>query len=485
MSVCLNLPAGLLNALELCRTLPSVPAVVLQVLDLTQDPNVSASALAKVVARDPALAAKFLRVANSAWCGVRKEITTLDRAINLIGLNAAMSLALSFSLVRGLQKSVGGIFDHRAYWRRSVVSATSTRAVGMHLGATNKDELFLAGLLQDIGMLVLNEALPAYSALVAAANGDHRVLVEAEQNEFGSDHTQAGGWILKKWGLPDRLIASVSTSHAPSGRDDSLASSVVLGGLIADIWANPNSTDQVTKTAAEAARVLCGISLEQFDALLAKTAADLPETTNNLDVAIGDDALVSRLLDHAREALAELNLRALQEVRHFAIQAQQDALTALFNRSYLNQIMHEQFVHSRSIFEPLTIVFLDIDHFKTINDTYGHRCGDLILVSVAQVIQASIRSQDIAVRFGGDEFVILLMNAKEDVAAAISERIRSRIEDKLHKIGEGQTINVTVSVGWATTGNPQISSAAELLEAADRNLYVAKSAGRNRVAQCG
>jgi diguanylate cyclase (GGDEF)-like protein len=483
MSLCLNLPVDLLNALELCRTLPSVPAVVLQVLDLTQDPNVSASGLAKVVARDPALAAKFLKVANSAWCGVRKEITTLDRAINLIGLNAAMSLALSFSLVRGLQNCRGRTFDHRVYWRRSVVSATATRSIGLHLHATNKDELFLAGLLQDIGMLVFNEALPAYSSMVAAANGDHSALVEAEQKEFGTDHSQVGGWILKKWGLPERLIASVSTSHAQQKLNESMAYSVALGGRIADIWTNPDSVNQATGSAAEMAREF--FSLEQFEELLAKTAADLPEVTNNLDVAIGDDALIGRLLDQAREALAELNLRALQEVRHFAVQAQKDALTALFNRSYLNQILHEQFVHSRALVEPLTIVFLDIDNFKTINDTYGHRCGDSILVSVAQVIQASIRGQDIAVRFGGDEFVVLLMNAKENVAATISERIRSTIEGRPHEIGEGLTVAVTVSVGWATTGSSDFSSATELLEAADRSLYAAKSAGRNRVAKCG
>jgi diguanylate cyclase (GGDEF)-like protein len=453
----------------------------MQVLNLSQDPDISTVRLANVTARDPALAAKFLKVANSAWCGVRNEITTLDRAVNLVGLNGAMSLALSFSLVRGLQKSGNGNFDHQAYWRRSVIAATAARSVGVFINAANKDEFFLAGLLQDIGILALNAALPAYASLAAKANGEHGSLVEIELKELHTDHAQAGSWILQKWGLPCRLIQAVGSSHDQEGRGDQLARVVAVSGRIAEIWANPN-TAAATASAAKSAMALLELSMDQFGRILAIIAKDLPEATANLDITVGDEAFVNRTLDQARDALAEINLRALQEARHFAVQAQRDALTSMYNRAYLNEILGEQFDLGPAT-HPLTIIFIDIDKFKGINDTYGHHSGDAILVSVSQAIQLATRSCDTIVRFGGDEFVVLLDNANEDIGAEIAERIRSMVAQRLYDPGEGDWIHVTVSVGWASSSRSRISSAKELLELADRSLYAAKAAGRNRVAQ--
>jgi diguanylate cyclase (GGDEF)-like protein len=477
----LSLPQDILEILQSCRTLPSVPAVILQVLNLSQNPDISTVKLANVIARDPALTAKFLKVANSAWCGVRYEITTLDRAVNLVGLNGAMSLALSFSLVRGLQKTGNESFNHQAYWRRSVIAATAARSVGIFINARNKEEFFLAGLLQDIGILALNDALPAYASLAAGANGEHGALVEMETKELHTDHTQVGSWLLRKWGLPSRLIEAVGSSHGQEGIEDQLARSVAVSSCIAEIWANPN-TAAATASAAESARALLELSNEQFERILAKIAADLPEAMANLDIAIGDEAFVNRLLDQARDALAEINLRALQEARHFAVQAQRDALTSLYNRTYLNEILAEQFDLDRAT-QPMTLIFIDIDKFKSINDAFGHQSGDAILVSVSQAIQSAARSSDTTVRFGGDEFVVLLNNANEDIGAEIAERIRSMVAQRLYDVGEGNWIQVTVSVGWAASSSSHLLSAKELLESADRSLYAAKTAGRNRVAR--
>jgi diguanylate cyclase (GGDEF)-like protein len=475
----LNFPQNILEILQSCRTLPSVPAVVLQVLNLSQDPDISTIRLANVIARDPALTAKFLKVANSAWCGVRNEITTLDRAVNLVGLNGAMSLALSFSLVRGLQKPGDENFNHRAYWRRSAIAAAAAQSIGSFINVANKDELFLSGLLQDIGILALNEALPAYASLAARANGEHDELVEMELKELRTDHAQVGSWILRKWGLPSRLIEAVGSSHEQEGIEDQLARSVAVSGRIAEIWANPN-TAAATASAVESARTFLELSNDQFDQILAKIAADFPETIANLDIEVGDEAFVNRLLDQARDALAEINLRALQEARHFAVQAQRDALTSLYNRAYLNEILGKQLDLGRAM-QPLTLIFIDIDKFKSINDAYGHHSGDAILVSVSQAIQSATRNCDTIVRFGGDEFVVLLNNANEDIGAEIAERIRSMVAQRLYDAGEGNWIQVTVSVGWASSSSSCVSSAKELLESADRSLYAAKTAGRNRV----
>jgi diguanylate cyclase (GGDEF)-like protein len=478
----IELPEYLLQVLQSCSKLPSVPAVVMQVLNLCRDPDIGTAKLAKVITRDPALAAKMLMVANSAWCGVRRQVTTLDQAVSLLGLNGAMSLALSFTLVRGLQQT-GGAFDHQTYWRRSVISATATFSIGTFIDAADREELFLAGLLQDIGMLVLNQALPDYGLLVRSADGNHRALVELERDQLKTDHAKVGGWFLKRWGLPDRLISAVSGSHECENNPEPLAKSAAIGSRIADIWICPD-TAAATASVAETVKASLNLSSDQISKVLEMTAADLPEVTRNLDIPVGDETFINDLLDLAREALAELNLKALQQAQDFASKAQRDELTSLYNRAHLNRILEERFNLSKVAGRPFTVVFIDIDKFKSINDTYGHQGGDAVLVSVSQTIRSATRDRDIVARYGGDEFVVLLADAGEDISVKVAERIRVAVERRLHDAGESNQIKITVSIGLTTmTPASGIATAKELLETADRSLYMAKTAGRNRVAQ--
>jgi diguanylate cyclase (GGDEF)-like protein len=331
-------------------------------------------------------------------------------------------------------------------------------------------------------MLVLNQTLPEYGPLVASANRNHSKLVEIERKELDTDHAQVGGWFLRRWHLPSRLIAAVSASHELADINEPLAKSVAIGSHVAEIWVNPK-TVEATASTSKAIKALLGLSPDQLDQVLAKTAADLPEVTENLDIPVGDEAFINALLDQARDAVAELNLRTLQEARNIAAQAQLDALTSLHNRAYLNQILEGRFDQDQKSSQPLTLTFIDIDNFKNINDTYGHHAGDAVLVSVSEVIKSAIREYDTVARFGGDEFVVLLVNTNEIMAAEIAERIRSMVAKRLHKADEGKLIHVTVSVGWATMApGSNILTAEELLRSADNSLYAAKTAGRNQVA---
>jgi diguanylate cyclase (GGDEF)-like protein len=481
----MELPASLVRTLQGCRTLPSAPDVVLQVLELADDPDIGTSKVARVISRDPALTAKLLKVANSPWCGVRSEVTTLERAVNLLGINGSLSLALSFSLVRELSKTNGARFDHASYWRRSLIAAVAARAVAGYVKVAGQEELFLAGLLQDIGMLALNEALPnSYGSLVAAAEGDHEALVAIERKELGADHAQVGNWLLNKWSLPKNLSAAIAGSHDPiqvGASSQQLARSVMLGSLTAEIWLS-RDTKKAAAQARAAANSLLNFQAERFEEYLGEIAASLPESARTLDIDLGGELLSSRLLDQAREALAELNVQALQEARQLEVQAQRDELTSLFNRTYLNQLLRQQFELSRQMSQPLTLIFLDIDNFKVINDSYGHHGGDSVLVSVAEAVSSAARGGDTVVRFGGDEFVVLLNNTNDEVGAMVAERIRAAVERRSHDAGEAAWTKVTVSVGCATMSPTSVFfSAKELLEAADRSLYAAKSAGRNRV----
>ncbi len=479
-----ELPLALQQRLKVCRTLPSIPAVVLEVLDLCQRDDVAIPKVAKVLARDPALAAKVLTVANSAWYGVRSQVTTIDRALALLGINATLSLALSFSFVRGLRGSERARFDHQGYWRRSTVAAVSARVIGRFECDATPDELFLAGLLQDIGMLALNEAVPElYGPIVAEAKRNHQKLTTIEREKLGADHAAIGEWLLKTWNLPERLQAAVAGSHRtePDAAAGNFASSVALASRIAEIWTRPENA-AAAADAREASIRLLDIPAARFDKILGEIARTLPEVTVNLDVDLGGEEAIGRLLDQAREALVVLTLQAQQQAREFREQSQSDRLTGLYNRAYLDEVIPARFLEAQRMSQPLSVIFIDLDHFKRINDSYGHQGGDQVLISVADVLRTTLRSPDVVGRYGGEEFVCVLPNTPETAAALVAERLRAAVAGRRHGVGEGRAVEVTISAGCATESVPSsFQDSRDLLEAADRCLYAAKNLGRNRV----
>lgn len=155
-----------------------------------------------------------------------------------------------------------------------------------------------------------------------------------------------------------------------------------------------------------------------------------------------------------------------------------DSLTSLHNRSKLDAILSDQLARFKRTQREFTLLMIDIDHFKTLNDTYGHLTGDDILAAVARILVQSIRSIDYAARYGGDEFIIILVETSPEQAQKTAERIRSRVENMRYG-STGSTIAVTVSIGIVRCQSDDTIPTA-VFARADRALYEAKHAGRNR-----
>ncbi len=152
-----------------------------------------------------------------------------------------------------------------------------------------------------------------------------------------------------------------------------------------------------------------------------------------------------------------------------------DALSTLNNRRYFDQKLEQEFAFARKSKTPLSLLMIDIDHFKVINDTHGHAKGDLIIRELGQLLRQSIRKPAIACRFGGEEFAVLLPRTSIENALHVAERIRTEIESKAFF-----DIKVTISVGVSSTERASFQSPIQLFEAADSALYAAKDQGRNR-----
>ncbi|HUB09326.1 MAG TPA: GGDEF domain-containing protein [Myxococcales bacterium] len=160
--------------------------------------------------------------------------------------------------------------------------------------------------------------------------------------------------------------------------------------------------------------------------------------------------------------------------------ATRDGLTKLYNKKFFSDRMRAEFSYAVRHQTPLTLVMLDIDFFKKINDTFGHLAGDFVLAKLAQVLVETLRGEDIVARYGGEEFGMILRECPAEDGRQLAERVRRRVETTVFDFN-GVKIPVTLSLGYATliSGNYQFPEA--LLEAADENLYKAKRGGRNRV----
>ena len=161
-------------------------------------------------------------------------------------------------------------------------------------------------------------------------------------------------------------------------------------------------------------------------------------------------------------------------------EARTDQLTQLPNRRYFDEYCRLLTSRRRST-DRVAIVTVDVDHFKLFNDRYGHQVGDVVLRSIANAIQASVREEDVPVRFGGEEFLVLLRNPSEGIALEIGERIRENVRE-MDLVEAGVTERVTVSVGVASGQNAG-ETIQEIVERADRALYAAKRTGRDRVVE--
>lgn len=171
----------------------------------------------------------------------------------------------------------------------------------------------------------------------------------------------------------------------------------------------------------------------------------------------------------------------LWENFHLSMQlATTDAVTGLYNRHYLTSHMETQLQASQRKDKTLSILMMDIDHFKQVNDTYGHAVGDRVLKEFANRIARNIRGVDLAARYGGEEFVVMMPDTPLDWAKMIADRLRQEVAEESFDVGlSGQQLEVTVSIGVAcSTGE---DSPSMLLERADKALYEAKEKGRNRV----
>lgn len=195
---------------------PTLPASVLRVMQMIEDPLCSAADLSRVISADPAMAMKVLKLANSAFYGFRQKIGSIPQAVTLLGF-ATLKNALLAAAVFDMFQVGGTGFDLPGLWKHSVATASAAKLLAKRIRFPNSEKAFTAGLLHDIGKIMIARALPAsLPAIVAAVRDEGFSVHDAEQKVVGLPHPAFGAWVMARWNLPSTLIEAVEFHHHPT-----------------------------------------------------------------------------------------------------------------------------------------------------------------------------------------------------------------------------------------------------------------------------
>ena len=485
--------------LRASRSLPSLPAVAIELIRLCRDEEVDLVKISARLEQDPALAARLMRVANSAFYSGGGEVKTLHRAVSMLGANSVMTLALSFSLVVTVRGQRG--FDHDGFWRRALLSGIAGRCLAPGAGL-EPDELFLAALFQDLGILAIHAAWPTEYAMVASeSGGDHARLERREAEYLQVSHPEVGALLAEEWNLPAYIAVAALASHdlrrSPTDtRLRLLCNCVALSGMVADVWCGPNPVKASRDAGAQAAELL-SIDGNEFWELLSKVADEFAQVSALFEVRLDSESKVAEVLDQAKEALVSVSLRSARsaassesavvalarEKRAMEERLQRDALTGLFGREHAAATLRLAMAGAIEYGRPAGVLVCDLDAFKAVNEAHGHLAGDRVLVAVAQALVSAVRrTGDVVGRWGGEAFVVVLPGTDLPGVLAVAERMRAAVAALAIGTDAGQPLQVTVSIGAAVQNPGDVATVADALFAqADARLHKAKALGRNRV----
>jgi putative nucleotidyltransferase with HDIG domain len=197
--------------------LPALPTIAMEVVEMVDNPKTSASTLGKLISTDQALTAKVLKIANSPFYGFPKKISTIDFAIIVLGYDALKEIVISISLVSSLQKKSDTQFDAKSFWDHSIASGVLARRLARDLGYRVSGEVFVGGLLHDMGVSVVHRYFKnEYKRIIEIARETDLTFVEAEESVLGVTHADVGGWLAERWNLPDHLVEAIAHHHTPA-----------------------------------------------------------------------------------------------------------------------------------------------------------------------------------------------------------------------------------------------------------------------------
>lgn len=476
--------------------LPTLAPVAVEVIRLADDDDASVNDIARVISNDPGLAVRLLRLANSAAYSRGKEVTSLNTAAGLLGIHTLKMVTLGFTLVADMTSEE---LDTSILWRRSLATSVLARKLASGIDPAMADDAFVAGLLANVGKLALAEE----SAYIDKIRSAGPWITPAQELDFlGYTSDEVTARILDGWELPSTLVEAIRHRNAASAEEGltELASVLRVADdaatliLIEDDAGRAAAIDSLTSSAAQHLGMTVGeieliihdltpdlndiASTFEFEAISSTPVEDIVKLAQGQLARLGLD-LVSMLSkeQHRNESLIELN-RRLEDA------ASTDALTGLPNRRTFDAYMTNQIAgRMRTPRQTLLgLIIFDLDHFKLINDSFGHAVGDEVLTEFGRRLEDCSRRGELAARIGGEEFALVLPDVESPAELeGAAERIRALMGSEPVDTSVGP-LTITASVGGSHTRTVKPDTHDQLFKTADKALYAAKDGGRDQVA---
>lgn len=474
--------------------LPTLAPVAVKVLQLAEDDNASMGDIVAVIETDPGLTVRLLRLANSAAYNRGNEVTTVSRAAMMLGIRTLKLLTLGFSLVANMNSDA---IDTSLLWRRSLVSAVLARRFALDRDPTAADDAFVAGMVSNIGKLAMAEE-PAYVEALQRCGMWIRPHQEQQLLGVTSDEVTVG--LMTSWGLPDVLIEAVSQRNMEPGDQNQSDLAAVLRVCdhaaellltVGDAEASAAAFDALTLTAA----ANCGLTIGDVEPVLEELSPELAEMAAMFDLEPVGQGSTEDLVRSAHSQLVRISMDLTGDLakvkerneeltqQNVALEeaASTDALTGLPNRrtfsAYLNNRVAGRLRSPRETI--LALLMMDVDHFKSVNDRFGHGVGDEVLTELGQRLLSGTRRGELPARIGGEEFALILPDVRVDELGGVADRLLTLIGGTPFETSTGP-LPVTVSIGVAHTAGTSFDTEGDLMETADRALYDSKEGGRNR-----
>lgn len=474
--------------LKSTNRLPTPPGVAIRILELVESDETSIDDITQVISGDPALTSKIIKFINSPLVGLGFRGTTVGEAVARIGMRGAQMMALSFSLVSEKHRDSCPSFKFDEFWSESLARAVGARCVARHLLGWDPEEAFITGLLARIGKLVLATGIPTeYEPVLAGLDPGGQPLELRERATLGTDHLEIGMQLLREWNLPEIIWKTARLLEPGADRPNRSARIIDLADRIAVFMVeDTRHTAAAVQELADRALEDLEIDGEAFRMLLGQIGQDWINYGRLLSVPtakVPDVQAIETQAEEHRNALrlaSELEVQSLRaENQHLGRIARRDRLTGMFNRAAFDEDFATALAEAEISGAPLALFLIDIDHFKAINDTHGHRTGDAALERVARRIDDEARKRDTVYRYGGEEFAVIAPDCTPAAARVLAEEFRKAVAAEPFVDGD-TSIAITVSsgIGWVRWPD-RPGTAAEVLEYADQRLYEAKHAGRN------
>lgn len=245
----------------------SLPDIYFQLNQMIRDSRFSLSDIGKVIAKDPALSARLLRIVNSPFYGFQAKIDTVSRAISVIGIDDLTNLVIATSVVDRFGRIPSELIDMTTFWTRSVQTAVIARLLAKLSAVLHTERLFLAGLLHDIGSLILSEKMPElYMRVLLAADHNRRLQAGFEQELIGFTHAEVGRELLKSWGLPESLYETIGCYLEPEAAQVHKLDSHLLhmAALLADSGTMADGVEATVATFSQQSLALVRLSRSQI-----------------------------------------------------------------------------------------------------------------------------------------------------------------------------------------------------------------------------